>query len=173
MLWYAERMSRSQKSLSKVADVFSVTRQAVHKWRQRGAPFHSAEALLGWLCNQHGIRSLDHLHPKCPALLARLKVILEPLAVYSPDRELAETFGVTLETIAVWRHRSAPVENMAELAEWAMKEPGIFEGFTRNQDAADTLEAIEDPEREVEIREVLSGWRASPTGRAWKRMAAC
>lgn len=54
-----------------------------------------------------------------------------------------------------------------------MKEPGIFEGFTRNQEAADTLEAIEDPEMEGEIREALAGWRASPTGRAWKRMAAC
>jgi hypothetical protein len=82
-------------------------------------------------------------------------------------------FGVTLETIAAWRQRGAPVEDLGELAEWAMKEPGIFEGFTRNQEAADTLEAIEDPELEGEIREAVAGWRASPTGRAWKRMAAC
>jgi hypothetical protein len=51
--------------------------------------------------------------------------------------------------------------------------PGIFEGFARNQDAADTLEAMEDPELEGEIREAVAGWRASPTGRAWNRMAAC
>ena len=150
-----------------------MTRQAVHKWRQRGAPFHSAEALLGWLANQHGIRARDNFHPRCPALLARLKAAMEPEPVYSPDRELAETFGVTLETIAAWRHRGAPVEDMGELAERAMKEPGIFEGFTRNQEAADTLEAIEDPALEGEIREAVAGWRASTTFRAWKRMAAC
>jgi hypothetical protein len=50
-----------------------------------------------------------------------------------------------------------------------MKEPGIYEGFTRNPETADTLEAIEDPEMEVKIREALAGRRASPTGRAWKR----
>lgn len=58
---------------------------------------------------------------------------------------------------------------MAELAEWAMREPGIFEGFARNHEAADTLEAIEDPELEREIREAVAGWRASATGRAWER----
>ena len=65
------------------------------------------------------------------------------------------------------------MEDVAELAEWAMSEPGIFEGFTCNQEAADTLEAIEDPELEGEIQEAVASWRASPTGRAWKRMAAC
>jgi hypothetical protein len=79
-------------------------------------------------------------------------------------------FGATLETTQAWRQRGAPVE---ELAEWAMKEPGIFEGFTCNQEVADTLEAIEDPELEGEIQEVVASWRASPMGRAWKRMAAC
>jgi hypothetical protein len=67
-----------------------------------------------------------------------------------------------------WRQRGVPVEDVAELAEWAMSEPGIFEGFTRNQETADTREAIEDPELEGEIREAVAGWRASPTGRAWR-----
>ena len=82
-------------------------------------------------------------------------------------------FGVTLETIQAWRLRGAPVEDMGELAEWAMKEPGIFEGFTRNQETADTLEAIEDPELEGEIREAL--WpagerhRRGGLGSGWQR----
>jgi hypothetical protein len=61
------------------------------------------------------------------------------------------------------------MEDMAEPAEWAMSEPGIFEGFTCNQETADTLKAIEDPELEGEIREAVAGWRASPTGRARRR----
>jgi DNA-binding transcriptional regulator YiaG len=169
-------MSRPQESLSKVADVFGVTRQAVHKWRQRGAPFHSAEALLGWLANQHGIRALDNFHPRCPALLARVKVILEPPAVYSPDRELAETFGVTLETIAAWRHRGAPVEDMGELAEWAMKEPGIFEGYERAQAVADRLpgmarraSAAGDTAFASLLLDTLAGWTSSLHCRAFWR----
>ena len=43
------------------------------------------------------------------------------------------------------------MEGIGERAEWAMKEPGIYEGFTRNKETADTLEAIEDPEMEVKI----------------------
>ncbi len=164
-----ERMSRPQESISRVAAVFGVTRQAVHKWKRNGAPMYSAEALLGWLCDQPGVRALDHLRPRCPALLERLKDAMDPEPTYNPDRELAEMFGVTLETIATWRQRGAPVEDVAELAEWAMKELGIFEGFTRNEETADTLEAIEDPEIEGEIREAVAGWRASPTGRAWRR----
>ena len=93
---------------------------------------------------------------------------MEPQPAHNPDKELAETFGVTPETIQAWHLRGAPVEDMAELVEWAMKEPGIFESFTCNEEAADTLEAIEDPELEVEIREAVAGWRASPTGRAWR-----
>ena len=166
-------MSRSQESISKVAAVFGVTRQAVHKWMHKGAPMYSAEALVDWLSNQMGTRVLDNFSHRCPILLENLKAVMEPRSVYNPDRELAEMFGVTLETIAAWRQRGAPVEDLGELAEWAMKEPGIFEGFTRNQKAADTLEAIEDPEMEGEIREAVAGWRASPTRRAWKRMAAC
>lgn len=151
--------------------MFGVTRQAVHKWKRNGAPMYSAEALLGWLCDQPGVRALDHLRPSCPALLERLKDAMDPQPIYNADRELAEMFGVTLATIEAWRQRGAPVEDIAELAEWAMSEPGIFDGFTRNQEAADTLEAIEDPELEGEIREAVTGWRASPTGRAWRRMA--
>jgi hypothetical protein len=107
-----------------------------------------------------GTRVLDNFRHRCPVLLENLKAVMEPRPVYNPDKELAETFGVTLETIQSWRLRGAPVEDMAELAEWAMKEPGIFEGFTRNQKAADTLEAVEDPEMEGEIRDALAGWRA-------------
>lgn len=166
-------MSRPQESISRVAAVFGVTRQAVHKWKRNGAPMYSAEALLGWLSNQMGIRALDNFRHRCPVLLENLKAVMDPEPVYNPDRELAEMFGVTLETIAAWRQRGAPVEDVAGLAEWAMREPGIFEGFTRNQETADTLEAIEDPELEREIREAVAGWRASPTGRAWKRMATC
>ena len=166
-------MSRPQESLSKVADVFGVTRQAVHKWKRNGAPMYSAEALVDWLSNQMGTRVLDNFSHRCPILLENLKAVMEPRSVYNPDKELAETFGVTLATIAAWRQRGAPVEDVAELAEWAMSEPGIFEGFTCNQEAADTLEAIEDPELEGEIQEAVASWRASPTGRAWKRMAAC
>ena len=166
-------MSRPQESLSKVADVFGVTRQAVHKWMHKGAPMYSAEALVDWLSNQMGTRVLDNFSHRCPILLENLKAVMEPRSVYNPDKELAETFGVTLATIAAWRQRGAPVEDVAELAEWAMSEPGIFEGFTCNQEAADTLEAIEDPELEGEIQEAVASWRASPTGRAWKRMAAC
>ena len=166
-------MSRPQESLSKVADVFGVTRQAVHKWKRNGAPMYSAEALVDWLSNQMGTRVLDNFSHRCPILLENLKAVMEPRSVYNPDKELAETFGVTLETIAAWRQRGAPVEDVAELADWAMSEPGIFEGFTCNQEAADTLEAIEDPELEGEIQEAVASWRASPTGRAWERMAAC
>ena len=43
---------------------------------------------------------------------------------------------------------------------------GIFEGFTRNQETADTLEAIEDLEPESEIREALARRWMSPAGRA-------
>ena len=50
------------------------------------------------------------------------------------------------------------------MAEWAMSEPGIFEGLTRNQETADTPEAIEDPELEGEIREALEGWRHRQRG---------
>ncbi len=166
-------MSRPPESISKVAAVFGVTRQAVHKWMHKGAPMYSAEALVDWLSNQMGTRVLDNFRNRCPVLLENLKAVMEPRSVYNPDKELAEMFGVTLETIAVWRQRGAPVEDMGELAEWAMREPGIFEGFTRNQETADTLEAIEDPELEGEIREAVAGWRASPTGRAWRRWAAC
>ena len=146
-------MSRPQESISKVAAVFGVSRQAVHKWMRKGAPFHSAEALLNWLSNQIGIRVLDNFRHRCPVLLENLKAAMDP----QPDKELAETFGVTLETIAAWRQRGAPVEAVAELAEWAMSEPGIFEGVNRNQETADTLEAIEDPELGGEIREALAG----------------
>jgi hypothetical protein len=164
-------MSRPPETFSKVAAVFGVTRQAVHKWMHKGAPMYSAEALVDWLSNQMGTRVLDNFQHRCPVLLENLKAVMEPRSVYKPDKELAEMFGVRLETIQAWRLRGAPVEDIGELAEWAMKEPGIFEGFARNQEAADTLEAIEDPEMEGEIREALSGWRSSPTGRAWKRMA--
>ena len=166
-------MSRPPETFSKVAAVFGVTRQAVHKWKRDGAPMYSAEALVDWLSNQMGSRVLDNFSHRCPVLLENLKAVMEPRSAYNPDKELAETFGVTMETIAGWRQRGAPVEDMGELAEWAMEEPGIFEGFTCNQDAADTLEAIEDPELEGEILEAVAGWRASPTGLAWKRMAAC
>jgi hypothetical protein len=166
-------MSRPPETFSKVAAVFGVSRQAVHKWMHKGAPMYSAEALVDWLSNQMGTRVLDNFSHRYPVLLENLKSVMEPRSVYNPDKELAETFGVTLETIQAWRLRGAPVEDMGELAEWAMKEPSIFEGFTCNQEAADTLEAIEDPEPEGEIQEAVAGWRASPTGRAWRRMAAC
>ena len=166
-------MSRPPESISKVAAVFGVTRQAVHKWMHKGAPMYSAEALVDWLSNQMGTRVLDNFSHRCPILLENLKAVMEPRSVYNPDKELAETFGVTLATIAAWRQRGAPVEDVAELAEWAMSEPGIFEGFTCNQEAADTLEAIEDPELEGEIQEAVASWRASPMGRAWRRWAAC
>ena len=121
-------MSRPPESISKVAAVFGVTRQAVHKWMHKGAPMYSAEALVDWLSNQMGTRVLDNFSHRCPVLLENLKAVMEPRSVYNPDKELAEMLGVTLETIAAWRQRGAPVENMAELAEWVMSEPGIFEG---------------------------------------------
>ncbi len=123
--------------------------------------------------NQMGTRVLDDFSHKCPVLPERLKAVMEPQPVYDPERELTEMFGVTPETIQAWRLCGAPVGDLGELAERAMKEPGTFQGFIRTQEAADTPEAIEEPEMEGEIRDALAGWRASPMGRAWKRVAAC
>jgi transposase-like protein len=49
-------MGRPASVYSKVADVFGVSRQAVYKWRDQGAPFNSTDALLRWLGNQWYIR---------------------------------------------------------------------------------------------------------------------
>lgn len=92
-------MSRPPETFSKVATVFGVTRQAVHKWMRKGAPMYSAEALVDWLSSRMGTRVLDNFRQKCPVLLENLRAVMEPRPVYNPDKELAETFGVTLETI--------------------------------------------------------------------------
>jgi hypothetical protein len=65
-------MGRPPETFSKVAAVFGVTRQAVHKWQRKGAPFHSAEALLAWL-NDEPVRVLDSFRPRCPTLRANLE----------------------------------------------------------------------------------------------------
>ena len=93
------------------------------------------------------------------------------LSVDEAVHELADIFGVTYPTAQSWIAKGAPVEDPFAMAEWAMKEPGIFEGFARTQETADMVEALEDPEMEVEIRSALIGWRASPTYRAWRRWA--
>jgi hypothetical protein len=114
---------------------------------------------------------LDKFSHRCPVLLENPKAVMEPRSVYNPDKELAETFGVTLETIQARRLRGAPVEDMGELAEWAMKEPGIFEGFTCNQDAADTLEAMEDPSWRAKSRRPWPAGerrRRAGRGRGWR-----
>ena len=61
-------MSRPQECISRVADVFGVTRQAVHKWMHKGAPMYSAEALVEWLSNQMGTRVLENFSHRCPIL---------------------------------------------------------------------------------------------------------
>jgi hypothetical protein len=69
-------MARPPETFSKVAAVFGVTRQAVHKWKHNGAPFHSAAALLAWLDNREGTRVLDNFRHRCPVLLANLEQAL-------------------------------------------------------------------------------------------------
>ena len=76
-------LRRPQESLSKVADVFGVTRQAVHKWMRKGAPRYSAEAPVDWLSNQMGTRALDHFSHWCPVLLENLKAVMEPRGAIS------------------------------------------------------------------------------------------
>lgn len=71
-----EGMARPPETFGKVAAVFGVTRQAVHKWKRNGAPFYSAEALLAWLDNREGVRVLDRFHRRCPVLLANLEQAL-------------------------------------------------------------------------------------------------
>jgi hypothetical protein len=71
-------MARPTGINSRLAEVFGVTRQAVHRWRKQGAPFHSAEVLLHWLNNQLHTRCMDYLPPRCPRLLARVKAALSP-----------------------------------------------------------------------------------------------
>ncbi len=162
-------MARPQESLSKVAGVFGVTRQTVYKWKHAGAPFDSANALLDWLKLSPDRRLFDRVSPDCPELRQKLTKVL---SVDEAVHELAEIFGVTYPTAQSWIARGAPVEDPFAMAEWAMKEPGIFEGFTRTQETADMVEAIEDPELQVDIRSALIGWRASPAYRAWRRWAA-
>ncbi len=161
-------MARPQESLSKVAGVFGVTRQTVYKWKHSGAPFDSADSLLDWLKLSPDRRLFDRVSPECPELRQKLTKVL---SVDEAVHELADIFGVTYPTAQSWIGRGAPVEDPFAMAEWAMKEPGVFDGFTRTHETADMVEAIEDPELEVEIRSALIGWRASPAYRAWRRWA--
>jgi len=62
---------------SKIADAFGVTRHAVLKWRNKGAPFCSADALLDWLNWTWGIRCLDNYPPRCPRLRARVRAAMK------------------------------------------------------------------------------------------------
>ena len=73
---YTRAMARPPETFGKVAAVFGVTRQAVHKWKRNGAPFYSAEALLTWLDNREGTRVLDNFRHRCPVLLANLEQAL-------------------------------------------------------------------------------------------------
>ena len=66
-------MGRPPETFGKVAAVFGVTRQAVHKWKRNGAPFHTADALLAWLNDRDGVRALDAFRPRCPTLRANLE----------------------------------------------------------------------------------------------------
>lgn len=66
-------MARPPETFSKVAAVFGVTRQAVHKWKHNGAPFHSAESLLTWLDNRERGGVLDNFRHRCPVLRADLE----------------------------------------------------------------------------------------------------
>jgi hypothetical protein len=69
-------MGRPPETFSKVAAVFGVTRQAVHKWHKAGAPFYSAVALLTWLDNRERGGVLDNFAHRCPVLLAKLEQAL-------------------------------------------------------------------------------------------------
>ena len=69
-------MSRPPETFSKVAAVFGVTRQAVHKWKRNGAPFYSAAALLTWLNNRDRGGVLDNFAHHCPVLRAKLEQAL-------------------------------------------------------------------------------------------------
>jgi len=63
-------MGRPKETFSKVAAGLGVTRQAVYKWHQDGAPFHSAGALYDWL-NRPFVRVLDdYTRPRWIAALA-------------------------------------------------------------------------------------------------------
>jgi len=66
-------MGRPPETFSKVAAVFGVTRQAVHKWKRNGAPFHSADTLLTWLNNRDRGGVLDNFRPRCPVLQENLE----------------------------------------------------------------------------------------------------
>ena len=69
-------MARPLETFSKVAAVFGVTRQAVHKWHKAGAPFYSAVALLTWLDNRERGGVLDNFAHRCPVRLAKLEQAL-------------------------------------------------------------------------------------------------
>ena len=69
-------MGRPPETFSKVAAVFGVTRQAVHKWHNAGAPFHSADTLLTWLNNRDRGGVLDNFAHRCPVLRAKLEQAL-------------------------------------------------------------------------------------------------
>lgn len=67
---YNAGMGRPKETFSKVAAGLGVTRQAVYKWHQDGAPFHSAGALYDWL-NRPFVRVLDdYTRPRWIAALA-------------------------------------------------------------------------------------------------------
>ena len=51
-------MGRPPETFNKVAAALGVTRQAVYKWHQAGAPLHSAGELYDWL-NRPFVRVLD------------------------------------------------------------------------------------------------------------------
>lgn len=78
-------MARPPETFGKVAAVFGVTRQAVHKWKHNGAPFYSADALLTWLNNREGTRVLDNFRHRCPVLRADLERALE-WPVFWPEK---------------------------------------------------------------------------------------
>jgi len=78
-------MARPPETFGKVAAVFGVTRQAVHKWKRNGAPFCSANALLTWLNNREGTRVLDNFSHRCPVLRADLERALE-WPVFWPEK---------------------------------------------------------------------------------------
>ena len=68
-------MGRPPETFSKVAAALGVTRQAVYKWHQAGAPFHSAGELYDWL-NRPFVRVLDDYNR--PQWIAALAGVLPP-----------------------------------------------------------------------------------------------
>lgn len=69
-------MGRPTSVYSKVADVFGVSRHAVYKWRDQGAPFNSTDGLLRWLGNQWYIRCTANFNLRSVILWGELHTAL-------------------------------------------------------------------------------------------------